>query len=269
MIIDMHVHIGTILTFDMNENDVLETMQSHGIEFALVSNIEGSEVDFSQKKIPMRHQHSQDEINQRVIRFAHKYPNQIGALLWIRPRMEQCDNALRRMILKHRDVIYGLKLHPFHSAVAIDDPRVEPYIKLAKEFHLPILVHTAPDDYSKAIHLYHAAKKHPDVIFIMAHMELGSDHEEAMNILKECENVYGDSAWVTPEDSYHIMKECGIHKYMFGSDNPVSGVQTYEDPIYQAYLTDFQELVGDEAYGLFMGTTAQTVFHIKEKSVFE
>lgn len=264
MIIDMHVHIGTILTFDMSEKTVIDTMNQHGIEFALVSNVEGSEVDFEQKPIPYKQQKNQIEINERVIQFAYDYPDRIGALIWIRPREEKCDEAFEEMIRMHRKTIYGLKLHPFHSAITVDDERVKPYIELARNYHLPILVHTANDECSKAIHVYNAAKLYPDVVFIMAHMELGSNHEEAIQILKECDNVYGDSAWVTPEDSYDIIETCGAHKYMFGTDNPVNGLMTYEDPINQEYLIgDFQEAVGDEAYGLFMGNVARNVFHIE------
>jgi len=45
MIIDSHTHIGTITKFNMPESMLLDSMQKYGIDFALVLNIEGCEVD--------------------------------------------------------------------------------------------------------------------------------------------------------------------------------------------------------------------------------
>ena len=45
MIIDCHTHIGKILTFDMPETMLLDSMDKYHIDFALVSNIEGAEFD--------------------------------------------------------------------------------------------------------------------------------------------------------------------------------------------------------------------------------
>ncbi len=51
MIIDTHVHIGKIMNFDMKEEEVLYSMKKYGIDFSLVSNINGAENDHSGKPI--------------------------------------------------------------------------------------------------------------------------------------------------------------------------------------------------------------------------
>ena len=52
MIIDTHAHIGKMLIFDMPEEDLLYSIEKYGIDFSLVSNIEGSEFDEHGKPVP-------------------------------------------------------------------------------------------------------------------------------------------------------------------------------------------------------------------------
>lgn len=51
MVIDSHVHIGKIDKFNMPESMVIESMKKYNIDFSLVSNIEGIEVDCEQNII--------------------------------------------------------------------------------------------------------------------------------------------------------------------------------------------------------------------------
>ena len=52
MIIDAHVHIGDSLNMVFSPELVLESMEKYNIDYALVSNVEGSEVDFDQVLVP-------------------------------------------------------------------------------------------------------------------------------------------------------------------------------------------------------------------------
>ena len=68
MIVDSHVHIGTIMNFNMTEEQVLYSMQKYGISFSLVSNIECAENDHNMKPIPEDLQKPQTLVLENTLR---------------------------------------------------------------------------------------------------------------------------------------------------------------------------------------------------------
>jgi predicted TIM-barrel fold metal-dependent hydrolase len=143
----------------------------------------------------------------------------------------------------------------------IDDPKVEPYLALAEELHLPILVHTAIDDYSSILHLETVAKRHPNLTFIAAHMELYTDHDCTIEAMKRNPNIYCDTAWVEMKDAARAIEEVGKERVLFGSDAPLDGETTLDEPIYQNYFENSEGL-DEESYALLMGGNAKRIFRI-------
>ena len=268
MIIDTHVHIGKTLNFNMKESEVLYSMQKYGIDFSLVSNIESAECDHKQRKLPFFLQKSQIKSNIKAINFAVKYPDKIGAMVWIKPNLEKCDEDFIKLVRDNRDVIYGMKIHPFHSAVAPDDERLEPYYKLAKELRLPVVSHTGGCEQASSIHLYNVAKKHPEINFVMVHMDLGTDNSQAIQLLGELPNLYGDTTWVSVNSTLKAIKLYGSEKILFGSDNPIDGKDTYlhnktgDRSLYQEYFNEFKSKISCEDYENIMYKNAKKVFKI-------
>lgn len=256
MIIDMHCHTGIFEKKNLTKM-FINSMKKYNIDFALFSNVEA--VEYTDKQVLLENQKDSISINKKSIYLCKKYPN-IGTLLWLKPATEKVDEKLKKFIIKNRQYIYGLKFHPFYSNLRFDDPKYEPYIELAKEFSLPILIHTAVEDSSKALAVYNMAKKYPDVNFIMAHLELITDNLEAIKYIKELPNLYGDTAWVSPEKVVYAIKECGPDKIMFGTDNPIDGVDTYLK--YQAFFNDIKEHLKFNEYENLMFNNAKRVFKI-------
>ncbi|MEZ4518762.1 MAG: hypothetical protein R3C44_18750 [Chloroflexota bacterium] len=124
MIIDAHVHIGTIGTFDMPEAMVLDSMDRYHIDYALVSNVEGIEVDGDQVPIPSEQQISQRAVNEKTIRFVRTHPEKLAALLWIKPATEGCTPEFEALIADNRDVVVGLKVHPYLSGISLEVPKL-------------------------------------------------------------------------------------------------------------------------------------------------
>lgn len=158
MIIDTHVHIGKIMNFDMKEEEVLYSMKKYGIDFSLVSNINGAENDHSGKPILQSQQKSQNTVFRETLDFAKKYPSKIGAVPWMKIRTEQPDREFVQLLKNNIDYVYAIKLHPFHSRTFPDDERMENIYKLAREFNLPVVSHTGGCIEAESIYLYNAAK---------------------------------------------------------------------------------------------------------------
>ena len=109
------------------------------------------------------------------------------------------------------------------------------------------------------------AKKYPEVRFVMAHAQLGSeDNSQAIECLKEgLPNLYADCAWVRPQFALQIIKECGADKLLFGSDNPIDGLDTYAHPeFYGIYFNEFKNMVTEEEYTKLMKDNAVKVYKL-------
>lgn len=268
MIVDSHVHIGTIMNFNMTEEQVLYSMQKYRISFSLVSNIECAENDHNMKPIPEYLQKPQTLVLENTLRFASAHTEQIGVLAWLKIRTEQPDNSFHNLIAEYRHMIYGFKLHPFHSQTAPDDDKLEAYYRIAAEYELPIVSHTGGCDEASSRRLYNAAKKHPELNFVMVHMDLGTDNKTALEILGTLPNIYGDTTWVPVFTTVEAVRRYGSEKMLFGSDNPVDGEDTYlhdrkgNRSLYQQYFNEFQTMISQEDYDNIMYKNAIRLFGI-------
>ncbi|WP_407383689.1 amidohydrolase family protein [Ruminococcus sp.] len=267
MIIDTHVHIGSIMDFQMSCDDVLYSMERYGIDFSLVSNVEAAELDHLGRPIPV--QVSQNDAFRKTLALAQQYPERIGALPWMKLRSEKPDREFIRLLEQNRALVYGIKLHPFHSRVAPDDPSLEAIYEIARAYQLPIVSHTGGCEEARSVHLYRAAKAHPDLSFVMVHMDLGTDHQEAISLLGEAENLYGDTTWVSVSATLSAVKRWGSGKILFGSDSPIDGADTYlhnktgDRSLYQEYFNEFRAIVSPEDYDNIMYRNAARLFGIR------
>lgn len=270
MIIDTHVHIGgEAVGFHMNEAMVIEAMDRYGIDFAVVSNADASEVDHQQKLLPKELQVSQEEALERTITFARKYLGRIGAAPWIKPLTQGYTKELEKMVMENKDIIYAIKIHPYHSNISPTDERVLPYIELAERIKVPVISHTGNGDKDSPAHLYETAKMFPKVSFVMVHMGLGTDNKEALEVLGKADNLYGDTTWVPMKTTIEAIKKYGSKRILFGSDMPIDGVDTYlhnpkgERSLYQDYFHELPEQISKEAYEDLMYKNAMRVFNIR------
>lgn len=269
MIIDTHVHIGgEAVGFNMNEDMVIEAMGRYGIDYAIVSNADAGEVDHQQKLLPEHLQVSQEKTLSRTIQFARKYPDKIGVAAWAKPLTQGMTKKFEEMICDNRDIIYAMKLHPFHSNIAPTDRRVLPYIELAEKLNIPVVSHTGGCENANPEYLYEAAKLFPNVSFVMVHMGLGSDNKEALDLLGKADNLYGDTTWVPMNTTIAAIETYGSKRMLFGSDMPIDGVDTYlhnqwgERSLYQDYFYELPKLISEESYKDLMYRNARLIFQI-------
>ena len=268
MIIDSHTHIGTIPPFDMKVEELLSSMERFGIDFSLVSNVEAAEFDHVGDPVPPPFIKPQDQVLRETLAIARKAPDKLGVLPWLRIHSELPDAGFIAMIKDNLDIIYGLKLHPFHSRTAPDDPKLEPVYELAAELHLPVVSHTGGCEEAMSPHLYNAAKRHPEIDFVMVHMDLGTDNSTALDLLGKLPNLYGDTTWVPVSTTVEAIRRYGSKKMIFGTDNPIDGENTLlhnktgDRSLYQQYFKELKELISEAEYDDLMHKNAERVFSI-------
>ncbi len=185
MIIDSHAHIGNMVVLNLSVGKVLRSMERYGVDFSLVSSIESTEYYKPHKRLPFFLRRSTLRVCKKTVRAVRRHPDKLGALLWIQTGRKIPVERLSRFIEKNRRYIYGIKIHPYRSEVAPDDPRMEPVYELAKRFGLPVAAHTGDMACAQTALLFNAAKAHPDVKFIAVHMDLESGNKEAIDLIAQ------------------------------------------------------------------------------------
>ena len=267
--IDAHVHIGGEgAGFVMNEELVLCSMEKYKIDISIVSN--GDSVEYGEDfiKLPEKMQISQEETLARVIQFCRENPGRVYGAFWCKPHHELVTVKIEKMIADNRDVIVALKVHPTLSNLSFSDEKMYPYFKLAEKYDLPIMVHTANDEVANPMRVYEIACRYPNLKFIMAHMGLGTDNKMAVDLMGKAANLYADTAWVPVETVLEIIRKYGSERVMFGSDNPIDGLDTYycnpwgEPSLYRQYFGPLKEMISREDYENLMEKTACKVFGI-------
>ena len=270
MIIDTHAHIGALPPFfDMTTEQVLYSMDKYGIDFSLISSIEAAENDHEGNPVPAFLQKPQNVILKDTLEAVKKAPDKLGALPWLKIGSELPDSEFIRIIKENRNLIYGFKLHPFHSLVAPDDERLEPIYQLAEELSLPVVSHTGGCEQAMSPHLYKAAKRHPEIDFVMVHMDLGTDNAQALELLGKLPNLFGDTTWVPVSTTLEAIRRYGSEKMLFGTDNPIDGPDTLlhnktgDRSLYQEYFYELREQLSEDDYHNLMYKNAQRIFRIK------
>lgn len=262
MIIDSHTHFGTILDFDFPEEILIKSMNLHGIDCAVVSNLQGIEFDHNNHPLEKEVLRNQIEINMATIDFSRKYPGRIFPLLWAMPHTGGATTELKRFIKDNRSELFGLKFHPYLNQTPFDSQLIDPYIKLAAEFNLPVTVHTASTSESAPAKVAAVALKYPEVDFLLIHMGLYTDNEESINLILQQPNLYGDTTWVSPENTIKLIQRGGIDKIMFGTDAPIAGIDGYSNPMVQTYMHDWKNELSNSDYNKLMSENVIRFFSI-------
>ena len=103
MIIDTHVHSGSMLSFNMPEATVLKAIEKYNIDIALVSNCQASECDHQQILLPQEVQVPQIVCAENSVKFAKENPGKIFAAIWVKPQQEYPDEQLINLIESNLD----------------------------------------------------------------------------------------------------------------------------------------------------------------------
>jgi predicted TIM-barrel fold metal-dependent hydrolase len=99
---------------------------------------------------------------------------------------------------------------------------------------------------------------------VAAHCQLCSDNSAAFEVMKTTPNIYGDTAWVNMKFARKILTKIGPDRIMFGTDNPIDGVDTLGNPMYHDYFVNRLRLPA-HVYHNLMARNAMKVFGIHLK----
>ena len=160
-IIDAHTHILLNKGIEESKEMILYSMKKYNVNYSLIS-MDGTEYNDKEHIYDLVSSVKGTKI---ALDFAKNNMDSIGILIWIRPHKEKDApiEELEKLIINNRNLIHGLKFHPYCSRLKVTSKLLIPYFKLARKYNLPILVHTANDKYSSIYYLRKVALANKDI----------------------------------------------------------------------------------------------------------
>ncbi|MFZ4857691.1 MAG: amidohydrolase family protein [Desulfuromonadaceae bacterium] len=142
-------------------------------------------------------------------------PNEAIPILWLTPDMiEESPNLNRFEEIPYR----MLKVHGYSHDWHTNDKLFEQVFIAARKRSLPVLIHTGGRPESDAGRYTKICKSFSDIIIILAH---GRPIDETIKVMKQCPNVWVDTAFMPIEDIQTLIDERLEKRVVFGSDYPL------------------------------------------------
>lgn len=204
--IDSHIHIGQFYDIYTTSTELKDFLVSVGVDKCAISSTTICEENYT-KVI--------DEIQTFISEFgaANVFP-----ILWVTPKMLK-TKALDLFL--HCNIEWKcLKIHPqLHpKGWSVRGKNFRVLIELAREMHLPILVHTGADDCCHAGKYIKLINRNADINFILAH---GRPLNETLSVLDECPNAYVDTAFMSVDSIVELCNRGFSSRVLWGSDVPI------------------------------------------------
>lgn len=206
MIIDNHVHVGWFTDGYHAPRDVWYSALAAGVDGMAVASTSTCAELYKDVCRELR----------ELIRLGGEC---IFPILWLTPRMLKVRYALPYML--HSKIKWcGIKLHfCAHPEWAHNAKLLQKAIDVAQRLHLPVLLHTGNEENCCAGQFRELIYQNPMVTFVLAH---GRPIDEAIEIMRECRNVYVDTAFMPMQDLARLNKEGMSDKVLFGTDAPIN-----------------------------------------------
>jgi predicted TIM-barrel fold metal-dependent hydrolase len=258
-LIDIHAHIGSFRGFEIGEEVLLDNMRRFNVGFALVSNLDGANLNVAKNLDEIR-------ANQITEHFVKQNRNRVLGLLWARPSDGSAKNL--EPFLKDADRAFvGMKFHPEFNQFDADDPRVDPYLALCEKYQLVAVFHSGgPGSHSDPQKIYAIAKRHPAVPFVLYHMGFFASHNPAIQAAAHAKQnhdalLFLETAQVEPSAVLDAIKTLGSDFVLFGTDATYYGREHYAK--YQKLLESLQKNLSAEDYRKVTSENATLLFHLE------
>ncbi len=240
-VIDCHMHLGQGVHLSMCEGELLARMDEAGTgigiacpvdRFLAVANREGNDL---------------------LIAVSGKHKDRIFGMAAANPWYGgDAVKEIRRALEKG---LRGLVLHPVYQGFRLSDTIVDPLIRAAEEYGVPVYVHTGTAGIAEPFHAVELARRHPGVNFIMGHAGSSDYGEDAVRALEFAPNIWLETSRNGPANyNFWRVKKC-VSRVVFGSGAP-EYIPSVEIDILKEVFTDPAEqraIFEDNIHVVFRG----------------
>ena len=243
MICDAHVHVGDIgdarSVREFKPAEIAAILKRHGVSEFIFSSMN------AQRGLPF------EAIRRDAIETKEAFGAGAHAFYWLAGRFYDADPAITTL---DSGIWEGVKLHEKETPWVTTRPRdLDRILTIIEERNVQIQFHTGEDEGCYPHELLPFVKRHPRLRIDFAHCR---PYRETIECLKECPNLFTDTAFMAPEN-YPELVAAGVEdRVMFGTDLPLqSGF--YDGTIDELYRNDLE---GAREYG-FSEAVMSANFH--------
>lgn len=174
--------------------------------------------------------HKYPETNDYIAQCVKRHPSRLVGFGRVDPRGG--TDAIRELKrIEEQLELWGIKLHPMVECFRPDHPFFDKFFEKVEELKLPVLIHTG-DGFSAPGLALKAAKKHPKMVMILAHLREG-----CVGAMKDSHNIYVETSGTLPE-FVEMATRIDEDRVLFGSDVPYYRVPTQTAIVEAADISD-------------------------------
>ena len=209
-IVDAHCHLGrsVVSGVEIDEGTLLATLRANGIGVAMT--------------MPQPHQGLDvAPIHDRIARAAEAHPGTIYGMVNLSPRLAEAAYRAEAERCVRGLGFRAIKLDPSVSALPINHPRCAIVFATAREFGVPVIIHTGLGVPNALPALaIPPALAYPDVTIVLAHAGFAVFADEAIVAAQVCPNIVLEPSWCASYQVAAMVRALGAARVMFGSDHP-------------------------------------------------
>lgn len=218
---DFHVHVGQFNELYFSPEFIRDFLNSVDVDSFAVSSSSICGHDIEQTLYDIK-------------RIVSLFGKKAFPVLWITPEM--LSDKFLDAFLKSGIEWKCVKIHGFHNWTG---DCIENAVSVAQALDVPFMMHTGGQKCCEAGQYYALCKKYAHQLFVLAHSR---PCDEAIFVMKNCENVWADTAF-TPVEDIVKMVDAGLEdRIMWGSDYPILELYYKEQNVNQLYLEKIKVL---------------------------
>ncbi|MBR0279003.1 MAG: amidohydrolase family protein [Synergistaceae bacterium] len=202
MLTDIHIHTGNFnggLYFSPEEISL--SMKALNVERYYFSST-------STGNLPFR------EVRREIESLVEMSHGHAIPFLWVSPGMLRHSRDLRPYFFRD---FAGIKIHGLQGWNP-HGKEIRRAVSIAGDKNLPVMLHTGDHEICRAGAYLRLCREFGDVRIILAH---GRPLDECITVMKECPNVYADTAFMSVNNILILRNEGLIERVFWGTDFPV------------------------------------------------
>jgi len=239
--VDAHCHIGQGRYKSQTAGQLLERMDSHGVDIAVVTPVE--------EYIAV----DNDAGNRYILEAVEQHADRLRGFAVGNPWFG--EKAVGGIDGYLRAGLCGIKFNPSIQGFKLNDEIVYPFIELAEKHGVPVYFHTGTPITSIPFQLYDLAKLYPKVNFIMGHSGYSDFWNDVPYIAAHSANIWFDTSLSLTSRTEDIIRICGADKVVFSSDSPHSNLAYEISKVRRTNADDeaMAKMMGGNILGLLGG----------------
>ncbi len=257
MLIDIHAHFGTRDSRTTTPAELAEYAAAVGLARVFVSNLDAAATPDVGRNL------DEPDANVAALDAAAQHPV-LAPLYWLRPGRP--DSNLYAFIgAMTGEPFAGVVLAPRLNGFAVDDERLDDWMRAAAKLNRPVIILGGRDERSRPQRALALARRHPTANFILTDFGGELVWRDAIDaarsaIERSSAKLFLSTAHRSQEDLKAAAKAIGHEKLVFGTDALAAG-ESHVASTWAAFET-VKAALGEAHAGPVLGGTAARLFGV-------